>query len=109
MTISTLASALDETKLEFAHFGWSSAPSGDYGVYAEDSNPQFGADDKYAENSVHGYVNYFTRDDSETAKNTIENAFKTLQATYAFAWNLNSISYEENTHFVHYEWEVEFA
>lgn len=95
--------------LKFAHFAWSSAPAGDYGVYAEDGADQFQANNRYAEHITTGSVDYFTRSDNEAAKDLIEGLFKTLQETECFAWYLNTIQYENDTRFIHYEWIVEVA
>lgn len=96
--------------LPFAHFAWSSAPSGDYGVYGEDlGTNQFDADDRYAERTIRGSVDWFTRTDDLTAFNAIESCFKNIQneGKGHFAWYLNTIQYEDDTHFIHYEWIVE--
>lgn len=111
MTIQELGSGLNsiEEGLMFAHFAWSSAPAGDYGTYAEDSKPQFQADNRYGESLVHAYVNLYTRDDTGAKADLIEEFFQDLQEEEVFAWSINTIQYEDNTKFIHYEWEVEFC
>lgn len=111
MTMATLGEGLNSLKptLKFAHYAWSSAPSGDYGVYAEDDRPQFVGDDRNLEHLTHGYVNLFTRDDSGATEALIEDYFTTLQETEVFAWQVNTIQYENMSKFIHIEWEVEFA
>lgn len=91
--------ALDSTGYAFAHFGWSKQPSGDYGVYAEDGARDFEANGRHEEKGLTGTIDYFTRDDSGTPKTVIENAINGL-----FPWYLNSIQYENDTGFIHYEW-----
>lgn len=98
-----LKTALDNTGLKFAHFGWSRAPSGDYGVYAEDSANDLIANGKHAEKVLQGTVDYFTRDDSGTPKRTVEAALDSIP----IAWFLSSIQFEEDTGFIHYEWVFE--
>ena len=98
-----LKAALDATGLQFAHFGWSKAPAGDYGVYAEDGANDLYADDIHAEKAVQGTIDYFTRDDSGAPQTTIENALNNGQ----IAWYLNSLQFEEDTGFIHYEWVFE--
>ena len=98
-----LKSALSGTGLQFAHFGWSKAPSGDYGVYAEDGANDLIASGKHVERVLQGTVDYFTRDDSGTPKTTIETALDGA----AIAWYLNSIQLEEDTGYIHYEWVFE--
>lgn len=110
MTINDLGVRLNTIPgLEFAHFAWSSAPTGDYGVYAEDDLPQFDANNRIAERTTHAYVNLYTRDDTWTVASHVEEVFSDLQDTETFAWSVNTIQYEDNTKFIHIEWEVEFA
>lgn len=111
MTIQELGSGLNALKngLEFAHYAWSSAPSCDYGVYAEDSRPQFEGNNRNIEHLTHGYVNLFTRDESGASQELVENYFSQLQETEVFAWQVNTIQYENYSKFIHVEWEIEFA
>lgn len=111
MTVAQLGTGLNAVKsgLQFAHFAWSSAPQGDYGVYAEDSKPQFEGDNRNLEFLTHGYVNLYTRDDSGETQDLVEQYFQSLQETEVFAWQVNTIQYENTSKFIHIEWEVEFA
>lgn len=95
-----LKTALDATELKFAHFGWSKAPKGDYGVYAEDGANDLTADDVHAERVVEGTIDYFTRDADMACKATIEGALNSCGA----AWRLNSIQFESDTGYIHIEW-----
>lgn len=103
MTLNDLETALAATGYKFAHYAWSHAPAGDYGVFAEDSSNDFEADDVHAETALEGTVDYFTRDDSGTPKTTIEAVLEGLNVP----WYLNSIQYEDDTGYIHYEWVVE--
>ena len=98
-----LIKALDKTGLKFAHFGWSKAPSGDYGVYAEDGANDLVAGNLHVEKVLQGTVDYFTRDDSGTPKRTIEAAMDSVPV----AWYLNSIQFEPDSGYIHYEWVFE--
>ena len=98
-----LINALDATGYQFAHFGWSKAPTGDYGVYAEDGANDLIAGNKHVEKVLQGTVDYFTRDDSGTPKATIEAALDSVPV----AWYLNSIQFENDTGYIHYEWVFE--
>lgn len=114
MTFRELGEGLNELTvsgkpMKFAHFGWASAPKGDYGVWAEESADQFQADNRYGEHFQIGYIHWFTRSDSEEGKDAIEDYLKQVQEENVCAWYLNTIQYEENTHFIHYEWVVEVA
>ena len=94
---------LKTTGYKFAQYGWSHAPKGDYGVWGDYGANDLNADDIHAEKAVTGYVDYFTRDASGTPKTTIESALDNGQ----IAWYLNSIQYEEDTGYIHYEWVYE--
>lgn len=88
----------------FAHYGWSHAPSGDYGVWAEDGSNDLEADNLHSEHATTGTLDYFTRDDTGAPKTAIEAALEEGRA----AWYLNSIQFEDDTGYIHYEWVVEW-
>ena len=123
-----LIEALKATGYAWAHFGWSKAPDGDYGVYAEDGANDLIASGKHCERVIRLTVDYFTRAvdrrvvyaadgqlydtlqtglyswfDAHPAKTAIENAFESCRC----AWYLNSIQFEPDTGYVHIEWVVE--
>jgi hypothetical protein len=100
--LETILTALETAKLSFAHHAWSHAPDGDYGVYAEDSGDDFMSDDIHAERGTNYWFHYFTRDDSSTPRTTIEAAFNAAKAP----WYLNTVQYENDTGYIHYEWSV---
>lgn len=101
--LDNLKAALTATGMKFAHYAWSSAPDGDYGVYAEDGASSVRANGQTVNQSVIGTIDYFTRDASDMPKNTIQDALNTLD----IAWYLNSIQYENDTGYIHYEWVFE--
>ena len=101
--LSDLVTALTGTGLKFAHFGWSKHPAGDYGVYAEDAANDLGADNIHAEKVVQGTVDYFTRDDTGAPQTTIEAALEGIPC----AWYLNSVQFEDDSGYIHYEWVFE--
>lgn len=103
MTLDDFANALTVTSYNFAHYAWSHAPAGDYGVYAEDSSNDLNADDGHAEKALEGTLDYFTRDDSGTPQATIEAVLEGLNVP----WYLNTIQYEDDTGYIHYEWVFE--
>jgi hypothetical protein len=98
-----LINALAATGYQFAHFGWSKAPAGDYGVYAEDGANDLIAGNKHVEKVLQGTVDYFTRDASGYPKIAIEAALDSVPV----AWYLSSIQFEEETGYIHYEWVFE--
>lgn len=101
--LEQLVTALNGTGLAFAHFGWSRAPEGDYGVYAEDGANDLEAGDEHAEKALTGTVDYFTRDDSGACKDEIEAALEAAGC----AWALNSVQFEDDTGLIHWEWTFE--
>lgn len=123
-----LVQALNSTGYAFAHFGWSKAPAGDYGVYAEEGANDLIANGQHVERVIRLTIDYFTRAvdarvayaaqqdgvydtrsgayswfSSHPAKTAIENALDQVGA----AWYLNSIQFENDTGYVHLEWVVE--
>ena len=48
-------------------------------------------------------MDYYTRDDSGTPKTTIETALDSVPV----AWYLNSVQFESDTGYIHYEWVFE--
>lgn len=124
-----LVQALLSTGYPFAHFGWSRAPKGDYGVYAEEGANDLVADGRHVERAIRLTIDYFTRAVDKTAayntqtpglydtqtpgvytwfsahpaKTAIEAALDRCGA----AWYLNSVQFEQDSGFVHFEWVCE--
>lgn len=96
-----LRHALDQTGFAWAFAGWSEAPKTDYGVYSLSGQVQFRGDgDSGSEIMLRGYVDYFTHDRTRSAQKAIENALRSIRLW----WNLESIQFEPETGFIHYEW-----
>lgn len=93
---------VQKTNLQWAVWGWSHAPAGDYGVVSGDADATFIAGNKNAEHAGRGYVDYYTRTDGEAVKATIEAALD--QA--GVLWVHNSVQFESETGFVHHEWVI---
>ena len=98
--LERLEKALKETGYPFAHHAWDSAPDGDYGVFGEDNATSLWADGKMVEQFLGGTVDLFTRDNSDFPKEIIQSALDSL----GVPWYLNSIQYENDTMYIHYEW-----
>lgn len=106
MPLQTIKDALLTTGYKFAHYAWAKDAKElrrDYGVYAEDGANDLIADDTHTEKVTQGTIDYYTRDDSGTPQTTIENALNNGK----IAWYLNSIQFEEDTGYIHYEWVFE--
>lgn len=76
-----------------------------YFVWQEDGANDLEADGVHAEKSVSGTTDLFTKQEFDPWKEQFEAA---LDAA-GIAWYLNSIQYEEDTGFTHYEWVWEVA
>lgn len=50
--------------------------------------------------TIEGTIDYYTRDDADTAPDEFQDAFNAA----GFAWILNSVQYEDDTRYIHYEW-----
>ena len=101
--LDDLVTALTSTGYQFAHFAWSKAPQGDYGVYAEDGENDFLVGNHHGERALTGTVDYFTRDASDAPRDTIEDA---LEAS-GVAWSLVSVAFEDDTGYIHLSWDFE--
>lgn len=101
--MNELITALNETNYPFAHFAWAHAPSGTYGTYGEDGQNRLAGDNKTAEKVSVVYVSLFTKDDTGTPQTTVEAALDGIPC----AWYLNTIQFEEDTGYIHYEWVCE--
>lgn len=100
MTLDTLKNALNGTGYPFRHYGWSSPPADNYGVYAEDSGADLTGNNQHIESGTQGTIDFYTRDDTTAPREAIEAALNGLK----ISWRLNSIQYETDTGFIHYEW-----
>lgn len=72
-----------------------------YIVWAEDSeSTSLYTDNKKEEQAIQGTIDYFTKMEFDPIVKTIQD---TLNAN-EISWTLNSVQYEEDTKFIHYEW-----
>ena len=103
---SNLTSALVSTGYKFAHYAWRKGAaelSKDHGVWGEDNELSLYANNRHSEMVMQGTIDYYTRDDSSTPRATIEAALD----AYNIQWRMNSIQFEDDTGFIHYEWVFE--
>jgi hypothetical protein len=78
-----------------------SGATGDYIVWAEDGQADsVWADGKMIEQTITGTIDYFTRTEYDPLFDSIQTALNTLGISY----RLNSIQYEVDTKYWHYEW-----
>lgn len=104
MKLTNLRDALLEITQDVFHYEATHKPD-KYIVWAEDTEAGFlNADDTKEEQVIQGTIDYFT-------KTEYDPNFKLIQAklnSIDVAWSLNSVQYEEETKFIHYEWVFEF-
>lgn len=74
-----------------------------YFVWQEDGVNDLVLDNRHAERAVTGTTDLFTKQEFDPWINQLEQAFD----AYAVGWSLNSVQYEEDTGFYHYEWTWE--
>ena len=72
-----------------------------YFVWHEDGANDFEADGKHLERAVTGTTDLFTKQEFDPWRDEFEAA---LDASPYISWYLNSVQYEEETGFYHYEW-----
>ena len=74
-----------------------------YITWAEDGEGDgtFNADSRKAEQNIHGYIDYFTLTEYDTAVDDIQ----ALLDSHGSEWTLNDVQYEPETNLIHYSWE----
>lgn len=72
-----------------------------YFVWQEDGANDFEAGGIHAEKAVTGSTDLFTKQEFDPWRSAMEEAFDT---SGFIVWRLNSVQYEEETGFWHYEW-----
>ncbi len=77
-----------------------------YIVWAEDSeSSSLNTDNKKEIQAIQGTIDYFTKKDNDTVVNEIQEALKAEKVSFY----LNSVQYEEETGYIHYEWVWEVS
>ena len=72
-----------------------------YCVWAEDGeSSSLEADNYKAGQMVEGTIDYFTKNEDDPNIGRFQIAFNAAK----FYWRLNSVQYEDETGFIHYEW-----
>ena len=71
-----------------------------YFVWQEDGSNGIVGDDRHVEGAVTGTTDLFTKREFDPWKEEFEESMDNI----GMAWYLNSVQYEEDTGFIHYEW-----
>lgn len=89
--------------VENTYHYWRQKMSAPFLVWAEDGEDNsFNANDRRAEQQIHGTADYFTKEEYDDAVDLIQECFEKLEDV---TWRLNSVQYEDETNLIHYEWE----
>lgn len=90
---------------DYCYHYWRSAPKGvkAYIVWAEDQEAEsLNADNLKQKQGIHGTIDYFTKAEFDDVVDEIQEGLNGLENV---SWRLNSVQYEEETTFIHHEWE----
>lgn len=71
-----------------------------YIVWAEDGEGNSGHADNKKNQVIQGTIDYFTKDDADPVVEEIQEALE----LYEISYKLNSVQYEDETEYIHYEW-----
>ena len=75
-----------------------------YIVWAENGEEEaFYANNQMAEQVIAGTIDYFTKTDLDPNIDAIQDAMKSAEISFS----LESVQYEEETGYIHYEWKFE--
>jgi hypothetical protein len=70
-------------------------------VWAEDNQADsVWADGRMQEQTIEGTIDYFTKTENDPNVQKIQNALNDGNVS----WRLNSVQYETETHYIHFEW-----
>ena len=97
--------ALLRVDVEVFHY-YALHPSDRYVVWAEDGEgTELAADNRKIGQVLSGTIDFFTKTEQDPAREEIQRALGDAEISYS----LNSVQYEEETGYIHYEWRCEVA
>lgn len=100
MTLNDLKNILVSIGPPVFHYS-ATGQTGNYIVWAEDSEGNsLNADDKKEDFSIQGTIDYFTKTEYDPVVEQIQDKLTEAE----ISWGLNSVQYEEDTEYIHYEW-----
>jgi hypothetical protein len=102
MNLSIIENALLTVGVPVSHYT-ASKKDDKYIVWAEDgqANGEY-ADGKMQDQVIQGTIDYFTRTKNDPNVKEIQKALNGV-----CSWWLNSVQYEDDTKYIHYEWVFE--
>ena len=85
------------------HHYWHPRSETPYLIWAEDGPADyFDANNRHAEVSIHGTLDYFTKKEFDPVFDEIEGALTDL---FEGSWRWTSTQFEDSTSLIHHEWE----
>lgn len=103
--LDVIKNALLTVGVPVSHFVAAKQPN-QYIVWAEDSQSgELWADNRMQEQIIQGTIDYFTKTEKDANVDKIQNALNDAEVS----WWLESIQYEDDTKFIHYEWAWEIG
>lgn len=104
MTLADVKNALLTVGVPAFHYT-AFEQAGKYIVWAEDNQADSAwADGEMQHQAIEGTVDYYTKAESDPNVQKIQNALNGV-----CSWRLNSVQYEEDTRFIHFEWVFQVA
>lgn len=83
---------------------FASGQTGNYIVWAEDGEgDSLHADGRKTEQVTQGTIDYFTKTENDPVATQIQDKLTENE----ISWRLNSVQYEQDTGYIHYEWVFE--
>lgn len=83
---------------------FASGQTGNYIVWAEDGEgDSLHADGRKTEQVTQGTIDYFTKTENDPVVTQIQDKLTENE----ISWRLNSVQYEQDTGYIHYEWVFE--
>lgn len=83
---------------------WRPNMSAPFCVWGEDGeDDSFNANNRKKEQSISGYVDYYTKTEFDPVVDTIQETLNGFE--FPFGWRLATVDYEEETNLIHYSWE----
>lgn len=109
--IQTIATALvdgltvnGELTCKVYHY-WRPNMTAPFVVWAEDGEDgALDTNDRKEEQTIAGYVDYYTKLEFDERVDAIQAIFYELQGTLPFGWRLDSVQYEEDSNLIHFQW-----
>lgn len=100
----TFKSALDEIKIDNIFHYYAPSKNKDYIVWTEDGEgDSLHADDRKNEQVITGTIDLFTKIEYNPVVDEVQNALNRNKISF----RLESVQFEEETSFIHYEWSFE--